>query len=209
MKKILFTLSATAMIILLAASSYANGNSFQLVGRELFKGIQYGDVYYGALFMGKILNATYTEEVGDFSVTLNRVNEGVEMCGEDTHVLQFKLVMNFNDGSRLVLVLDDGDAVAAWDYGDPFCDKKCIFRGYSAYIDLLEESSDPFPGCSAPDALIAKMESDDGGPVLLRKQWLGSSLRGFVRGVNHAELSGWLVHTPLVVPAVFGTVVLD
>lgn len=209
MKKIFFTLSATAMIILLASSSYANGNSFQLVGRELFKGIQYGDVYYGALFMGKILDATYTEEVGDFSVTLNRVNEGVEMCGEDTRVLQFKLVMNFDDGSRLVLVLDDDSAAAAWDYSDPFCDGKCIFRGYPAYIYLLKNFANPFPGCSGEDALIAKMESDGGNPVLLRKQWLGSSLRGFVRGVNGAELSGWLVHTPLVVPAVFGTVVLD
>jgi hypothetical protein len=208
MKKTFFALMATAMIVLLASLSYAGGNPFQLVGRELFKGIQYGDVYYGALFMGKILDQTYSKEVGDFSVTLNRVDEGVEQCGGETRILQFKLVMHFDNGNRLVLVLNDDNAVAAWDYDDPFCSGECIFRGYLAYIDLLLEDTDnPFGFCSGEGALIAKVESE-GDPISLRKRRLGSSLRGLARKTTRAKLNGWLVHTPLVVPAVFGTVVL-
>jgi hypothetical protein len=65
-----------------------------------------------------------------------------------------------------------------------------------------------FP-CKAGDpnvGLIANLGSVD-DPVKLRKQRLGSSLKGFPRYVTQADLYGWLVHTPLLVPAVFGTVV--
>jgi hypothetical protein len=88
-----------------------------------------------SIFMGKILNAEYTQEVGDFSVTLNRVDEGVEQCNEDTRMLQFRLVMSFDDGNRLVLVLDDQDVAAHWGYDDPNCADGCIFPGYAYYIN--------------------------------------------------------------------------
>jgi hypothetical protein len=210
MKKSLFVLLVTTMVILSASVSRAEGKEFQLVGRELSPGIQSGDVYYGALFMGKILNAEYTQEVGDFSVTLNRLDEGVEQCNEDTHMLQFRLVMSFDDGNRLVLVLDDQDVAAHWGYDDPNCADGCIFPGYAYYIDQILNNSfslcDDYEAGDPNVGLIANLGSVD-DPVKLRKQWLGSSMKGFPRYVTHADLYGWLVHTPLLVPAVFGTVV--
>jgi len=210
MKKTFFVLLVAVMFILPASASYAGDKTLHLVGRELSAGIQIGDVYYAALFLGKIYDARYSRDLGDFSVTLNRVDEGVEQCGQDTRILQFKLKMYFNDGSRLVLVLDEPDAVASWDYDDPFCPDGCIFPGYYAYIAALETEENPFPSCTLDTddvALIANVGSEF-DPIVLRKQWLGSSWSGLARNARWAELNGWLVHTPLIVPAVFGTVVL-
>jgi hypothetical protein len=208
MKKTVFILLAAVMVILPVSVSYANGDgtTLRLVGRELSPGIQFGNVYYGALFLGKIYSDDYMTDFGDFSVTLNRVNEGVEQCGQDTHILQFKLVMNFKDGSRLVLVMDDPYATASWDYNDPKCLNGCLFTGssYYYYKDILEPPASLLACNEGSSALIASV-----GPMNLRKQWLGSSWRGIARTVNNAELNGWLVHTPLVFPAVFGTIVLD
>jgi hypothetical protein len=50
------------------------------------------------------------------------------------------------------------------------------------------------------DAFIAKVSQFD-----VVKQWLGSYGVGFTGGL----VSGWLVHTPVLSPAIFGTVDLE
>ena len=206
MRKHLLILLALAMFSIPAAVSHANDTMYNLVGRELSPGIKSGGVYYGALFLGEIFDAEYTRKVGYFSVLLNREDEGVEECGETTTIINVKLIMNFNNGSRLVLVLNqDEEAMAEWDYDDPACPGGCLFPGYATYIfDVLPDLEEMGQNCGDDGddiSLIAKVPD-----MTLTKQRFGS---WGIRGVSGATLNGWLVHTPLLIPAVFGTVTIQ
>lgn len=203
MSKILFVFLALALAILPLSTGHANGTAYQLIGRELSPGIESGGAFYGALFLGKIFDGEFNE-AGYFSVLLNRLDQGVEECGEATPILSLRLVMNFHNRSRLVMVMDQNAAAALWDYDDPVCPDGCVLSSYVFYLTYLQALGGQSANCETigdPEvSLIAEVPQ-----IILKKQRFGS---WGVRGVTGATISGWLVHTPLVIPAVFGTVVL-
>lgn len=210
MRKNFFIFLAMAMIFSLAPIGIAKGAEYSLIGRELSPGILQpsGDystgIYHNALFLGKIFDKNFSD-VGYFSVVLDRVNEGVEMCGYSTRIVELKLVMTFKNGSRLVLVMPPGEAEAYWDYNDPECLDGCVFPGYGEYLFLIDpDQQGELCSCDVDgEALIAEVPF-----VRLQKQWFGS-WGPSARRVDGAVLSGWLIHTPLLIPAVYGTVILD
>ena len=207
MKKLLFLMFTAVILISFSSVSYAGGTTYQLLGRELSPGIKIGDVYKGALFLGKIYDEFDVEEgseVGYFTVLLNRVDEGVEICGETTTVLKFRLVLNFYDNRRLVLVMDQPDALAIWDYDDPLCPDGCVFPGFEYYLEYLPSLIGAVPNCGDDGndvSLIAAVPK-----IELKKQRWGS---WGVGGISGGTVEGWLVHTPLIFPAVLGTVEIE
>jgi hypothetical protein len=200
-------MSAAVILISFSSISYAGGTMYQLVGRELSPGYKVGDVYKGALFIGKIydeFDVGEANEVGYFTILLDRVDEGVEICGETTTVLSFRLVLNFYDSRRLILTMDQQYAEALWDYDDPTCPDGCIFPGYDYYLEYLSFLEGAEPNCADDGndiSLIAKVPD-----IVLKKQRWGS---WGVRGISGGIVNGWLVHTPLLFPAVFGTVEIE
>lgn len=203
MKKSIFIFLVMAMTILPLSASHANDAAYQLIGRELSPGIESGGIFYGALFLGKIFDQGFNS-VGYFSVLLNRLDQGVEECGKTTPILSLKLFMTFKDKCRLVMFMDQNEAAALWDYDDPVCPDGRVLSGYKFYLTYLQALGGQSANCEKfgdPDvSLIAEVPQ-----IILKKQRIGS---WGMAGVSGATISGWLVHTPLIFPAVFGTVVL-
>jgi len=52
----------------------------------------------GALFVGKFFDQNYTTELGQFSVILDHNGENIEVCGGETELIRFKLIMSFSRG---------------------------------------------------------------------------------------------------------------
>jgi hypothetical protein len=209
MKRTAQLILAVCLVIAFSGFVFADSHQyFQLIGREISPGISVGGKTVGAVFLGKFFDQGYTKELGQFSVCLDHNGEGIEVCGAETELIRFKLIMSFNAGGRLVLVgpqLGPADIppVAQWDWDNPGCPNgNCPLIDYGSYIVLLSQLTDP--QCSqwgdSDEAFIAKVTDFD-----VARQWLGSYGVGFRGG----SVSGWLVHTPVISPAIFGTVDLD
>ena len=203
MKKTAQLILAVCLVISFSGFVLADDLTVQLIGRELSPGISLGGKTVGALFVGKFFDQNYTTELGQFSVSLDHNGENIEVCGGETELIRFKLIMSFNGGGRLVLLGPiGGGAAAQWYWDDPACPYgNCPLIYYGYYINLLNLGT---PSQCATvggpnDAFIAQVQ-----PFQVVKQRLGSYGVGFTGG----SLSGWLVHTPVVSPAIFGTVVL-
>jgi hypothetical protein len=177
----------------------------------------------GATFVGNIFNNPNDEaddSVGLFTLILGHNGSGVEECGGQTQLLNFKLVMNFFPFGRLVLVGPTEDPVyASWDYDDPSCvNGNCILLGYANFLDpdttlppdpdtdLIDCDADTSDTGTVNDvnaAYIAEVESFD-----VVKQRFGS-WGPPSRGVIGGSVSGFLDHTPYISPAIVGIVDLD
>lgn len=135
---------------------------------------------------------------------------GIEACAQSTRLLGFKLIMNFYTGARLVLV-KPGDVMvdAAWSWDDPGClGGNCPIidaEDYLYYLDLFD--LDPL---TEPNPVECHLDGDDFALIAevpafgLRRQWFGSYGTRFRRGL----VSGYLVHTPIISPAIFGSLQL-
>jgi hypothetical protein len=205
MKKLAHLILAVSLAISFA--SFANADDFELIGREISPGIDVGARTVGALFVGKFFDSRFSTELGRFTVTLDHNQGGIEECGGETRLLRFKLIMNFNSGARLVLLgPTDGDVSASWDWNDPACeDGNCPLIGetdYAHYLDLFD-SFEPNPiACQeSGSAFIAAVDSFG-----LAKQRFGSYGTAFKSG---SVSNGYLVHTPIISPAIFGSLTLS
>lgn len=212
MKKGIFLIAALSLALSLTSVIYADDALMvQMIGREIYAGRQMADgTIRGALFVGKFFNSDFTTEMGRFTVILDHNNEGIEECGGETELRRFKLIMNFRSGAGLVLVgprLEDGVVNAEWVWDDPECSGgNCPIidaEDYLYYLDLFDPFTVPNPVECHLDgdgfALIAEIQTFG-----LRRQWFGSYGTGFTQG----SLSGRLVHTPIVSPAIFGSLQL-
>ena len=201
MKKIAHLVLAASLVILFSSFAYANGlQPFQLIGREVFPGIDLGDKRVGALFIGKFFDEDWTE-IGRFSVILDNDGENIEICEGETELIRFNLIMNFHNGARLALVGPrDGVVNAYWGWNDPACSTgNCPLISYAYYVDLFDVGTGLIP-CTGTDSFIAEV------PLFgIARQRFGSYGTTFTGG----SVSGWLVHTPIISPAIFGTVLLN
>ena len=209
MKRTAQLILAVCLVISFSGFALADSSqSFQLIGREVFPGINLDGKTVGALFVGKFFDAD--GEQGQFSVSLDHNGENIEVCKGETELIRFKLIMSFNAGGRLVLVGPSGPGVAArWEWNDPAgCPtlSNCPLISHDDYINLLSRlNGDPpsLSSCGASDgpSFIAEVP-----PFEVVKQRLGSYGIGFTIG---SIQNGWLVHTPVVSPAIFGIVALQ
>jgi hypothetical protein len=191
--------------ILLAFSTLAYADDFELIGREISPGIDLGGKTVGALFIGKFFDSSLLTELGRFTVILDHDGSGIEECGGRTRLLRFKLVMNFNSGARLVLLGPvDGEVSAYWDWNDPACEEGgCpLVNGddYLHYIDLFSpEAPNPIACMDGGSSFIADIQEFGVG-----RQRFGSYGLNFSSG----SVSGHLVHIPVISPAIFGSLTL-
>lgn len=208
MKKIAYLIIGVSLIALLPAFVSANNNqAFQLIGREISPGIDLGDITVGALFVGKFFDNSWAEQ-GRFTLVLDHNGQNIESCGFETVLIRSRLIMNFNTGARLVLVgpLEaPGTVTAHWFLNDPDCvDGNCPLinaEDYEHYLDLFDPEVDPIPvACDDADAFIAQVSD-----FTVTRQRLGSYGTSFSGG----SVSGHLVHTPVISPAIFGTLYLN
>jgi len=203
MKRFTYLILAISLVMLFSSSVYAD--DFEVIGREIFPGINLGERTVGALFVGKFFDSSSANERGRFTLTLDHNGEGVEACGGETRLIRFKLIMNFNTGARLVLLgPTDGPVNAYWDWNDPTCENgNCpLIDGadYIHYIALFGPlAPNPVP-CAGADAFIAEVPVFD-----IARQRFGSYGTGFSGG----SVSGHLVHTPILSPAIFGSLALN
>jgi hypothetical protein len=215
MKKAILLIVAVSLVFSIISVIYADDAlTVQMIGREIYAGKETADgTNRGALFIGKFFNSNFTAELGRFTVILDHDNLDVEVCGGRTELQRFKLIMNFNTGARLVLVKPRGVTVdAAWLWDDPEClEGNCPiidaedYLYYLVLLDLFDLDSpaalnlvDCYSG-SDNVALIAQV------PIFrVQRQWFGSYGTRFTRG----SVSGYLVHTPIISPAIFGTLQL-
>lgn len=212
MKKGTFLIVALSLVLSLTSVIYADDAPMvQMIGREIYAGREMADgTIRGALFVGKFFNSSFTTEMGRFTVILDHNNAGIEECGGETELRRFKLIMNFHSGARLVLVgprREDGLVNAEWVWDDPEClDGNCPIidaEDYLHYLDLF----DPF---TVPNPVACHLDGDDFALIAevqtfgLRRQWFGSYGTRFTQG----SLSGRLVHTPIISPAIFGSLQL-
>lgn len=195
-----------AVILAISFSSFVYADDFELIGREIFPGFDLGDRTVGALFIGKFFDEEWTER-GRFTLVLDHNGENIEMCGFQTELLRSKLIMNFNSGARLVLLGPIGGPVNAyWELNDPDCvPGNCpLIDGadYIHYLYLFDPEQDPNPeACdSGADAFIAEVPVFD-----IARQRFGSYGTRFTGG----SVSGHLVHTPIISPAIFGSLTLS
>lgn len=203
MKKHLRLLLAACVI--LTFSTVVHADDFEVIGREISPGIDFGYRTVGALFVGKFFDAGFSSEQGSFTLILDHNGAGIEECGGETQLLRFKLIMNFNSGARLVLVGPVvGGASAYWDWNDPDCvGGGCpLFSGadYLHYIDLFSPAApNPIACLAGGNAFIA--EVPDFG---VRRRRFGSYGTSYTEG----SVNGHLVHTPIFSPAIFGSLTL-
>jgi hypothetical protein len=207
MRKMAYFIFAVCVILSFSALAYAD--DFELIGREISPGIDLGNRTVGALFVGKFFYLEECElegEAGRFTVILDHNGVGIEECGESTHLLRFKIIMNFNSGAKLVLLgPTDGDVFAIWGSNDPACeDGNCpIINGadYLYYIDLFgPEEPNPVECSVGGNAYIAEVPE-----FHVRRQWFGSWGTRFTGGT----VNGYLVHTPIISPAIFGSLAVN
>jgi hypothetical protein len=211
MKKMLYVLFTIGIVLSVSSSVYADDKAFTIKLREWFPGFNTGGVTVGALASGNIFDI-YGNNVGWVNICWNHSGEGIEECKETTTLLRIKIVMNFYDGARLVLVGPaDGTVGAYWGYDDPNprCqdqDGICPLIGYSNFLDPNTDPDDLKPCEDTGDtdaAYIARVPS-----FRVVRQRFGSYGKSF-RWVTWASVSGFLDHTPIVSPAVVGEVVLN
>ena len=113
--------------------------------------------------------------------------------------------MNFNSGARLVLVGPvDGEVNASWDWNDPDCvTGNCPLvdgEDYDNYLTLFSSNPpDPLECVAGGKAYIAEVPEFD-----VAKQRLGSYGTRYIGGT----VNGHLVHTPVISPAIFGSLSL-
>jgi hypothetical protein len=204
MKKLIYLVIAAG--VFMALSTVALADDFELIGREISPGIDMGDRTVGALFIGKFFDSSFSGELGRFTVILNHDGAGIEECGGRTQLLRFKLIMNFNSGARLVLLGPvDGEIDAYWDWNDPDCVAGgCPLINGADYLHYVVLFSPVPPNpVACPDggnAFISDVEEFG-----VRRQWFGSYGTGFSGG----SVSGHLVHTPIISPAIFGSLTLN
>jgi hypothetical protein len=203
MKKHLHLL-LTACVIL-SFSAVVRADDFEMIGREISPGINFGDRTVGALFIGKFFDPAFSSQLGRFTLILDHSGTGIEECGGDTQLLRFKLIMNFDSGARLVLLGPvNGDVSAYWDWNDPDCaGGGCpLISGadYLSYIVLFSPAApNPIACLSGGNAFIA--EVPDFG---VRRRRFGSYGTSYTGG----WVNGHLVHTPIFSPAIFGSLTL-
>jgi hypothetical protein len=160
MKRTAQLILAVCLVIAFSGFVFADSHQyFQLIGREISPGISVGGKTVGAVFLGKFFDQGYTKELGQFSVCLDHNGEGIEVCGAETELIRFKLIMSFNAGGRLVLVAPtSAGAVAYWNSNDPDClPGNCPlidYQDYWHYITLFNNPPGP-PPCEGAAALIA------------------------------------------------------
>lgn len=203
MKKLLYLLLAACVI--LSFSAVVHADDFEMIGREISPGINFGDRTVGALFIGKFFDTGFSSELGRFTMILDHNGAGIEECGGETQLLRFKLIMNFNSGARLVLLGPvDSDVSAYWDWNDPYCvDGGCpLFSGadYLHYIVLFSPTAPNPEACMAGgNAFIAEVPEFG-----VRRPRFGSYGTSYTEG----SVNGHLVHTPIFSPAIFGSLTL-
>ena len=168
---------------------------WKLVGREYFPGILIGGTTVGAAFAGQVKNFEGAT-VGRFNVNTDHQGGPIEACGATNTLVRFKITMNFFDGRRLVMVMPPGEtADAYWGYDDAGCPN----GGFNCEIRSIESIA----LCDCSDvgdenvSLIANVES-----IPVKKRRIGSW--GF-DDISEGVIEGWLIHTPLIIPAVLGT----
>ena len=206
MKKFMSIVIVICMALSVSSSVYADDpeNVYTIKLREWFPGIDTGEITIGALASGNFFDSA-GNNAGWVNISWSHNGVGIEECEATTTLIRIRIVMNFFGGGRLVLVGPaDGIVGAYWGFDDPACpDGNCPLIGYSNFLDpttnpddLLscdEEGSDP------ATAFIAQVPS-----FQVVRQWFGSYGTRFRGGF----VSGFLVHTPIVSPAVVGEVVL-
>jgi hypothetical protein len=185
-------------------SSIGSADEFQIIGREISAGMTLANETVGAVFVGKFYSADWAP-LGRFALTLDHDGQYIEACGFQTQLLRFKLVMNFDTGARLVLLGPEGIAYANWDWDDPDCQAgNCPlikYMDYEHYIELFTPAEPPnLIPCTGPDAFIAEVTAFD-----VERQRFGSYGVSYKTGT----VNGFLVHTPIVSPAIFGTLSLN
>jgi hypothetical protein len=204
MKKMLPLMLAAGVFMLF--STFAHADNFELIGREISPGIDLGDTTVGALFIGKFFDSNFSSELGRFTVILDHDGSGIEQCGGNTRLLSFKLIMYFDTGARLVLRGPvDVEVSAYWDWNDPDCEAGgCpLINGadYLHYIDLFSPAAPDLVACpEGGDAFIAEIQEFG-----VLRQRFGSYGTTFAGG----WVSGHLVHTPIISPAIFGSLTLS
>jgi hypothetical protein len=203
MKKIAWLIMVVSLIVLFPAFLCADNNRpYQLIGREISPGIDLGDITVWALFVGKLFDSSWTER-GRFTLILDHDGRNIESCGLETVLIRSKIILDFYSGARLVLVGPSGGrgpVTAHWFLDDPDClDGDCplIFADdYEHYLDLFDPEVDPNPmACDDADAFIAEVSEFE-----VTRQRFGSYGTRFTGGF----VSGYLVHTPILSPAIFG-----
>lgn len=203
MKTLVHLILVVSLMLSFSSVTYADDQVVQLIGREIYAGREMADgTVRGALFVGKFFSEDFGTELGRFTVILDHNNVGIEECGGETKLRRFKLILNFHSGARLVLLgprSEDGVVKAQWVYNDPGCpDGNCPLINYGYYIGLFD-SDDLYSCGEGGNSFIA------GVPEFgLRRQWLGSYGTSFIGGL----VSGYLVHTPIISPAIFGSLQL-
>jgi hypothetical protein len=191
--------------LVLSFATIGLADEFQVIGREISPGISLKNKTVGAIFIGNFYSADWAP-LGSFTLTLDHDGQNIQACDLQTQLLRFKLVMNFDTGARLVLLGPEGIAYANWDYNDPACPTgNCPlikYMDYVHYIDLFNPAEPPnLISCTGgPDAYIAKVSSFG-----VERQKFGSYGVSYQTGT----VSGFLVHTPIVSPAIFGTLSLN
>lgn len=209
MKKLVYL--AMAVSLLMSVQSFCFADDFQLIAREISPGFDLGERTVGALFIGKFFDSTSWEELGSFSVILDHDGKNIEVCDEVTELMRFKLIMNFNAGGRLVLVgpvgADPPPVYANWLFDDPACtfDIGCPIidiEDYYYYVTLLSNPLylEPCGADGDSEALIATVDQ-----FWVKRKLFGSYGVRYKKGT----VAGYLVHTPIISPAIFGIVSLQ
>jgi hypothetical protein len=177
-----------------------------IIVREISPGFDFGERTVGALFIGKFFNEEWTE-LGNATVVLDHNGQGIEICGGATELIKAKIILSFHAGGRLVLVgPSDGPVNAFWAWNDPVCEAgNCPLiddTDYAYYVDLFDPLtiSEPIDCVVGSNSYIADVPEFD-----LAKQRFGSYWTTF----NGGSVLGWLVHTPFISPALFGTLYLN
>lgn len=207
MKKFIPIAIVICLAISVPTTVYADDseNVFTIMLREWFPGFEIGGVTVGALASGNFFDSEGNND-GWVNISWTHDGLGIEECGETTELIRIKIVMNFYDGGRLVLVGPaDGTAGAYWGYDDPdpACyDGNCPILSYSDFLDPNLIPGDDLASCEVGNpeaAYIAHIPE-----FLVTRQRFGSYGTSFHGGYVH----GLLDHTPIVSPAVIGEITL-
>lgn len=219
MKKKVCILFAIGIVLSVSTSVYAIDNVFTIMLREWFPGIENGGVTEGALASGNIFDSD-GDNVGWVNISWSHNGLDIEACGQTTTLLRLKLVMNFNDGGRLVLVGPaNGPVGAYWGYDDPLHpDGNILLMGYSRFLDPDTDTDNIVPNVDPPGDMVLCDDTIFGGDpnaayiaqvprFQVVRQRVGS-YGVYGRSFRWGDVHGFLDHRPFVSPAVVGKVIL-
>ena len=171
----------------------ANILDINLMGMEIVKGIDIGDIRYGTMFIGNVFKDS--ENVGNWYTVIRHTDtENIEVCGGTNNLLKVKLVVNLNDGNRLVLGLNDpdNDEEVVWDATAPLCGPSCYDESCACpnNSDLIQSwiCEEGMPEGYGPMATIENLE--------LREKF------GTTVDIKSASLTGFLCHNWAFIPRV-------